>query len=143
MDPLFRDLPQGAEAEDLEAAAVGEDGTVPVHEPVQSPVLPDQIVARPQVEMVGVAQDDLRAGLLEPAPGVMALTVPWVPTGMKTGVRTSPWAVVIRPRRAFDFGSVFSKSNLNAITTQSDSGLGNPDSGSKRKNPFFIRKPES
>ena len=39
----------------------------------------------------------------------MAFTVPWVPTGMKTGVRTSPWAVVIRPRRAREFGSVFSQ----------------------------------
>ena len=28
------------------------------------------------------------------------LTVPWVPTGMNTGVSTAPWAVRSRPRRA-------------------------------------------
>ena len=66
VDPLLRDPPQGAQAEDLEPAAVGEDGPVPVHEPVKPPVLADQLVPRPQVEVVGVAQDDLGAGLLEP-----------------------------------------------------------------------------
>ena len=30
----------------------------------------------------------------------MHFTVPCVPTGMKTGVSTTPWAVVSRPRRA-------------------------------------------
>ena len=29
-----------------------------------------------------------------------ALTVAWVPTGMKTGVSTGPWGVSSRPRRA-------------------------------------------
>src|SRR5262249_19454873 len=28
------------------------------------------------------------------------LIAPWVPTGMKAGVRTTPWAVVISPTRA-------------------------------------------
>src|SRR5262245_27037048 len=31
---------------------------------------------------------------------VIALTAPCVPIGMKTGVSTVPWAVVMRPRRA-------------------------------------------
>lgn len=30
----------------------------------------------------------------------MALTVAWVPTGMKIGVSMSPWGVVKEPRRA-------------------------------------------
>lgn len=39
---------------------------------------------------------------------VMFLTVAWVPTGMKTGVRTSPWRVVKRAARARVPGAVFS-----------------------------------
>ena len=41
----------------------------------------------------------------------MALTVPCVPTGMKTGVSTTPWGVVSRPRRAWEEGSVAKSSN--------------------------------
>jgi len=69
MHALLGDPPQGAEAEDLEPAAVGEDGAVPVHEPVETPVVPDQLVARTQVEVVGVAEDDLGPRLLEPRRG--------------------------------------------------------------------------
>src|SRR5258708_29816453 len=32
--------------------------------------------------------------------GSMPLTVAWVPTGMKAGVATRPWDVVISPQRA-------------------------------------------
>src|SRR6202051_779015 len=32
--------------------------------------------------------------------GSMPLTVAWVPTGMKAGVATRPWGVVISPQRA-------------------------------------------
>lgn len=42
--------------------------------------------------------------------GVMALTVAWVPTGMKTGVFIVPWAVWIFPRRAFEVLLVFMSS---------------------------------
>ena len=59
--PLLGDLPQGAQAVDLESAAVGQDGAGPVHEPVQAAELGDQSMSRPQIEMVGVAEDDLRA----------------------------------------------------------------------------------
>src|SRR5215510_5841991 len=38
--------------------------------------------------------------------GLIALTLPCVPTGMKTGVSTQPCRVVNRPSRARDFGSV-------------------------------------
>ena len=55
------DLAHVGEAEDLEAAAVGEDGAVPVHEAVQAAQLGDELVAGPQGEVVGVAEDDLRA----------------------------------------------------------------------------------
>ena len=47
-----------AQAEHLEAAAVGQDGAGPVHEPVQATQIADQFVARAQVEVVGVAEDE-------------------------------------------------------------------------------------
>jgi hypothetical protein len=59
------DLEVGGEAEDLVTAAVGEDGPVPAHEAVQAAQLGDQLVARAQGEVVGVAEDDLHAGFFE------------------------------------------------------------------------------
>ncbi len=56
---LFGDLAQIAQAEDLEAAGVGEDGARPGHEAVQAAELADQFVAGAQEEMVGVGEDDL------------------------------------------------------------------------------------
>src|SRR5947208_2598969 len=44
--------------------------------------------------------------------GETALTVPWVPTGMKIGVSMTPWRVARRPRRALDSGSVWSRVNM-------------------------------
>src|SRR5262249_28612732 len=55
------------QAEHLIAAAVGEDRLGPADEPVQSAAARDQIVAGPQVEMVGVAQQDLGADRFEVA----------------------------------------------------------------------------
>ena len=56
------DLVAVPEAEYLKAAAVGEDRLGPVHKGVESPHPVDELVAGPQVEMVGVAEDDLRLG---------------------------------------------------------------------------------
>ena len=56
------------EAVDLEAAAVGEDRPVPVHEAMQAAQLGDEVVAGPQGEVIGVAEDDLGAGVARPAP---------------------------------------------------------------------------
>ena len=60
------------EAEDLEAAAVGEDRAVPAHERVQPAERRDRFLARPQRQVVRVGQDHLRAGLAQAA-GVDAL----------------------------------------------------------------------
>jgi hypothetical protein len=49
--------------------------------------------------MIGVAEHDIGAGLANVAP-VDAFIAPAVPTGMKAGVRTSPWGVVSTPVRA-------------------------------------------
>jgi hypothetical protein len=46
--------------------------------------------------------------------GLRLLTVPWVPTGMKAGVSTTPCGVVSRPRRAAP--SVARSAKPNALT---------------------------
>ena len=94
------DDPQVAERDDLEAARVGEDRAVPVHEPVQAAEPCDALVAGPQVEVVGVGQDDRGAGLADVVRRSRALTVAFVPTGMNCGVSTAPWVSVSFPARA-------------------------------------------
>jgi hypothetical protein len=54
---LVGHLPQRAEGEDLEPAAVGEDQAVPPHEPVKPPLAPDSLVAGAQVKMIRIAED--------------------------------------------------------------------------------------
>ena len=56
------DLVAVTEAEDLEAAAVGEDRLGPAHKGVESSQPVDELVTGAQVEVVGVAEDDLRLG---------------------------------------------------------------------------------
>ena len=64
-DALLRYLTQAGQRKDLKSAAVGEDGAIPVHKPVQSAQLPHHPVSRPQVEVVGVGQLDLTAQRLQ------------------------------------------------------------------------------
>jgi len=64
-DTLVADVAQLRQTKGLESAAVGQDRAVPAHELVQAPEIADQVRARPQVEVVGVAQDDLRADFAE------------------------------------------------------------------------------
>ena len=49
----------------LKAAAVGENRLFPIHELVQSTSGADDVESGADVEMVGVAEDDLRAHLVE------------------------------------------------------------------------------
>ena len=51
-------LRRSGEAEDLEAAGIGEDGAGPGHESVQAAELADQFVAGAEEQVVGVAEDD-------------------------------------------------------------------------------------
>ena len=53
---------QMGQAEQLEAAAVGQDRSVPTHEAVQSAEGGDDLFAGPQCEMIGIAQDHFRPG---------------------------------------------------------------------------------
>ena len=60
-DALLLDLPQLGQGKDLEAATVGEDGAVPVHELVQAAHLLDQRVAGAHMKVVGVGKLHLAA----------------------------------------------------------------------------------
>src|SRR5689334_10569244 len=62
---LLVDLAAFSEAEYLIAAAVGEDRMRPADEPVEAAAPSDQFIARPEVEVIGVAEDDLRAGFFQ------------------------------------------------------------------------------
>ena len=61
---LIGDLPQAAEAEDLEAAGIGENCVGPGHEAVQSAHFADELVAGAQEKMIGVGEEDLDAEVL-------------------------------------------------------------------------------
>ena len=97
LDPVGADLAQRRQAEDLVAAAVGEHGPFPGAELVQPARLGDQRGAGAQAKVVGVAQDDLGPPGRPARAGVMVLTVARVPTGMNTGVCTSPWGGAQNP----------------------------------------------
>ena len=56
-----RNFAKGAETEDLKAARVGQHGSVPAHESMDATHAPDELVAGPEVQMVSVGEDDLRA----------------------------------------------------------------------------------
>ena len=64
-DAVFFYFANFGEAENLEAAAVGENRLVPIHELVQAAGGADDVEAGPQVKVVGVAQEDLRAHLAQ------------------------------------------------------------------------------
>ena len=70
-------------------AAVGQDRPLPAHEPVQPAELCDPLRAGAQHQMIGIAEDDVRAAA-RTSSGRIALTVAAVPTGMNAGVRMSP-----------------------------------------------------
>ncbi len=56
---FFGDLADPGEGEDLEAAAIGEDGFVPVCKLVQSAGSTHDLHARPHKEVISVSQNDL------------------------------------------------------------------------------------
>ena len=62
---VFAHLQQFGQGEDLEAAAVGQDRAGPVHKPVQPAKRFDDLAAGPQVQVIGIAENDLGAGLEE------------------------------------------------------------------------------
>jgi len=63
--PLLGDAAQALQAEHLEAAGIGEDRVLPVHETVQPAMRGDDGGAGTQHEVEGVAQNDLGPQSLE------------------------------------------------------------------------------
>src|SRR6266568_7813118 len=59
------DLTQFTQAENLKPARVGEDGTWPRHKLMQPAHPAHGLNSRPQVKMIGVAENDLRPQVLE------------------------------------------------------------------------------
>ena len=64
-DARLGDLAQLRQAHHLEAAGVGEDRSLPAHESVQAAQPGDALRARPQHQVVGVAEHDVGAGGFE------------------------------------------------------------------------------
>ncbi len=62
---LIAGFSQLGEAEDLITAGIGEDGARPGHELMQPAELADEFVARTQIEMIGVCEDNFRAEFFE------------------------------------------------------------------------------
>ena len=81
------------QAEHLVAAAVGEDRPVPADEAVQAAARAISSSPGPQEQVIGVAEDDLGADASSRSRCSVALTLPWVPTGMNAGVCTTPCGV--------------------------------------------------
>jgi len=94
------DFPDFGEAEDLITTAVGENRQLPIHEAMQPARSADSFQPGPDVEMISVAEDDLRA-ISSSFARVERLHAGLVPTGMNTGVSTTPCVVSSRPSRAF------------------------------------------
>ena len=65
---LLGDFAQLGERPDLEAAGVGQERPPPGGEAVQAAHFADQLVAGPQPEVVGVAEDDLSAQQFQSRP---------------------------------------------------------------------------
>ena len=61
LDSVRLDFANGCEAEDLETAAIGKDGPIPIYEVVEAASSSDDFHARTDVQMIGVAEDDLGA----------------------------------------------------------------------------------
>ena len=106
---LLLDFPQTGQREDLKAAGIGQDGSVPRHELVQAAHVAHHLVAGTQVQMIGVGKLDLRADRLEIG-GRAPLMAACVPTFIKTGVWTVPCGQLNSPRRAAP--SVFNTLNI-------------------------------
>src|SRR5437016_5680660 len=62
---VFADLAQFAQAEYLVPAGVGEDGAIPGHEPVQPAEPANRLDPWSQIEVIGVAEQDLHAQVFQ------------------------------------------------------------------------------
>ena len=89
---VVTDLRQRREREDLVAAAVGEDRAVPPHEAMQSAAPRRSRRTRVGARGDRRSRESSRRRVSRICDGVSPFTLPWVATGMKAGVATSPCA---------------------------------------------------
>ena len=82
---LLSELAYACQRENLETSAVGEYGAVPGNEFVQSSRRTQDVKPRPKVEMIGVAQNDLRPYILFQVSVVHALDGTYGAHGHKDG----------------------------------------------------------
>ena len=61
---LLLDFPHTGQREDLKSPAVSQNWAIPTHEPMQAAHFLDELVAWPQMKMIGIGELDLTAGLL-------------------------------------------------------------------------------
>jgi hypothetical protein len=61
-DAAITDSSLLGEAEDLKASTIGQDRSVPTHELVEAAQSTDYVLARPDHQVIGIAQDHPRAG---------------------------------------------------------------------------------
>ena len=61
-DAVRVDLTQSGERHDLKSAGIRQDGSRPVHEPVQATQSGDAVRPRAEHQVIGIAQDALRSG---------------------------------------------------------------------------------
>lgn len=62
---FFGDLAQFIQAENLKATGIGKDGARPGHEAVEATELADGCDSGPQIQVIGVAEQNLNAELFE------------------------------------------------------------------------------
>ena len=62
---FFANLAQISETENLKAARIGKEGAIPRHEPMQPAHPANRLNARPQKEVVGIAEQNLDAQIFE------------------------------------------------------------------------------
>ena len=64
-NPLLRELSHRTEAEDLVAAAVRQNRSVPAHEAMQPAQLANQLGAWPEIEVIGIPKQNLATHLFQ------------------------------------------------------------------------------
>ena len=62
---LLGNFPHRAETKNLIAAAIGQDRPIPTHEFMQAAQVANQFMPRPQVKMIGIAEQNLATQLLQ------------------------------------------------------------------------------
>ena len=86
---FVRHLAQFGETENLKSAAVRQDGSGPSGKSMQSTHLSYDLVARTQIQVVGIVQHETKAELLQVG-WIDSLDRPHRSTGMNAGVSIRP-----------------------------------------------------